>query len=63
MHLVEGEVNVPAAFDDFEEFRAFAAEYRVLLGRIARLVITPPNDPLRRRWRHMHQLHSPMCLM
>lgn len=38
MHLVEGEVDMPAAFDDFAEFRAFALEYRSLLGRIARLV-------------------------
>ena len=38
MHLVEGEVDMPAAFDDFADFRAFALEYRSLLGRIARLV-------------------------
>ncbi|KAK9833279.1 hypothetical protein WJX81_002345 [Elliptochloris bilobata] len=37
VHLVEGEVDMPSAFDDFAEFRAFAAEYRTLLGRIARL--------------------------
>ena len=42
VHLVEGEVEVPAAFDDFAEFHAFATEYRNLLGRIARLARARP---------------------
>jgi hypothetical protein len=46
VHLVEGEVEVPAAFDDFAEFHAFATEYRNLLGRIARLARAPPARAL-----------------
>ncbi len=46
MHLVDSpDADVPPAFDGFEEWRAFCLEYRMSLGKIARLTACLLPEP------------------